>query len=67
MILGLVLGVICESNLRRSYIIAAGSSLWDATAKIVGRPITGVILLICAAVLLYPVIKPLFAKKKAAV
>lgn len=64
MILGLVLGIICESNLRRAYTIADGATLMEATANIVTRPITGIILLICLAVLLNPVIKQLLDKKK---
>lgn len=64
MILGLVLGIICESNLRRAFTIANGDTLLQAAGNIVSRPVTGIILLICAAVLLGPVIKPLFQKKK---
>jgi len=64
MILGLVLGVICESNLRRAFTIADGATLWQATVNIVSRPVTGIVLLICLAVLLSPVIKPLLAKNK---
>lgn len=66
MILGLVLGIICESNLRRAYTIAAGDTLWQETVNIITRPVTGIILLICLVVLLNPVIKPLLKKKKAA-
>lgn len=65
MILGLVLGVICESNLRRAYTIAAGNSLWEETVNIVSRPVTGIILVICLVVLLSPVVKPLIRKRKA--
>lgn len=64
MILGLVLGVICESNLRRAYTIAAGNSLWEETVNILSRPVTGIILIICLVVLLNPVVKPLIRKKK---
>lgn len=64
MILGLVLGVICESNLRRAYTIASGDTLWQETVNIVSRPVTGIILIICLVVLLNPVIKPLLQKKK---
>lgn len=64
MILGLVLGVICESNLRRAYTIASGDTLWQETVNIVTRPVTGIILIICLVVLLNPVIKPLLQKKK---
>ena len=64
MILGLVLGVICESNLRRAYTIAAGDTLWQETVNIVTRPVTGIILIICLVVLLNPVIKPMLKKRK---
>ncbi len=64
MILGLVLGIICESNLRRAYTIADGATLMEATVNIVTRPMTGIILLICLVVLLNPVIKQLLDKRK---
>ncbi len=64
MILGLVLGIICESNLRRAYTIADGATLMEATVNIVTRPMTGIILLICLVVLLNPVIKQMLDKKK---
>ena len=64
MILGLVLGVICESNLRRAYTIASGTTLWQETVNIVSRPVTGIILVICLVVLLSPVVKPMLTKKK---
>ena len=54
MILGLVLGVICESNLRRAYTIVAGDTLMEATINILTRPVTGIIILICILVLLSP-------------
>ena len=62
MILGLVLGVICESNLRRAYTIVAGDTLMEATINILTRPVTGIIILICILVLLSPVDKPLLKK-----
>jgi putative tricarboxylic transport membrane protein len=65
LILGLVLGVICESNLRRASIMAPGDTLLATLGSIVTRPITGVILLICLAVLVGPVVKPLIKKQKA--
>lgn len=64
MILGLVLGIICESNLRRAFTIADGATLWQAAINIVSRPVTGIILVICLVVLLNPVIKPLLTKNK---
>jgi putative tricarboxylic transport membrane protein len=66
LILGLVLGVICESNLRRASIMAPGDTLMSTLGAIVTRPITGVILLICLVVLLGPVVKPLLKRKQAA-
>lgn len=62
MILGLVLGVICESNLRRAYTIVAGDTLMEATINILTRPVTGIIILICILVLLSPVYKSLLKK-----
>lgn len=64
MILGLVLGVICESNLRRAYTIASGDTLLQVTFNVISRPITGIILLICVLVLLSPVLKPLLSRLK---
>ena len=69
MILGLVLGKICESNLRRAYIIAPGNNLWDTTwnvfkqpLKIAPIPLTGIIMLVCIGMLVFPVIKPIIEK-----
>ncbi|MEF9940099.1 MAG: tripartite tricarboxylate transporter permease [Clostridium sp.] len=64
MILGLVLGVICESNLRRAFTIAAGNTLMEEAINIVTRPVTGIILLICLVVLISPVVKPMLKKNK---
>lgn len=58
LILGLVLGTLCESNLRRAISMANGNIM-----SILTRPITAVILLICVVTLLYPVVKPLIVKK----
>jgi putative tricarboxylic transport membrane protein len=66
MILGLVLGTICESNLRRAYIIIMGDTFLEATINLLKRPITGIIFLACVVILLGPVLKPLLAKKKTA-
>ncbi len=65
MILGLVLGTICESNLRRAFTIASGDTLLQEAGQMMLRPVTGIIMLICVAVLLSPVIKPWLAKRKA--
>jgi putative tricarboxylic transport membrane protein len=64
MILGLVLGVICESNLRRAYTIVMGDTFMEATVNLLKRPVTGIVLLVCVVVLISPVIKPLISKKK---
>lgn len=63
MILGLVLGVICESNLRRAYTIASGDTLMAATFDILHRPITLVIMIFCMIVLLSPAFKHIFKNK----
>lgn len=64
LILGLVLGVICESNLRRAYTIATGDTLFAATMDILSRPVTLVIMLVCVAVLASPLITSLLKKRK---
>ena len=65
LILGLVLGNICESNLRRAYTMIAGDTLWASTMNILRRPITSGVMLVCVIVLVWPFLKPLLAKKKA--
>lgn len=60
LVLGLVLGDMCESNLRRAYQIAQGS--WG---KALGSPITIVLLLACAAMIIYPIISKVLKKEKA--
>ena len=69
MILGLVLGRIVESNLRRAYIIAPGEGLWDTTWNVLFAPLkkapiplTAILVLICIAVLVTPVLKPVIVK-----
>ena len=69
MILGLVLGKICESNLRRAFIIAPGEGLWDtawnvfrAPLKIAPVPLTAILIIACFAILLSPVIKSFISK-----
>ena len=53
MVLGLVLGTMCETNLRRSSIINQNNF-----AKIFGSPISIVVLTVSGLALLYPVVKP---------
>jgi putative tricarboxylic transport membrane protein len=64
MILGLVLGTICEANLRRAYIIISGDTLWQASTNLLARPVTGIVMFVCVIVLISPVLKPLWAKLK---
>lgn len=64
LILGLVLGTLCESNLRRAVTIANGDTLMGEFIYLLKRPITGIIMPVCVIMLLLPVIKPLFSKKK---
>lgn len=59
LVLGLVLGIMCEENLRRAYMIGSGS--W---VKALNSPITIVLLLVCAAMILFPIIKGLIPGKK---
>jgi len=60
LVLGLVLGAMCEENLRRAYQIANGS--WS---KPLCKPITIVLLIMCAGMILFPIIKGFMNKKKA--
>ena len=59
LVLGLVLGQMCESNFRRAYTLTNGS-MFDIFTK----PITAVIMLACLIMLVYPLIKTLFLKDK---
>jgi putative tricarboxylic transport membrane protein len=65
LILGLVLGTICESNLRRAFTTAHGDSLFSSAVEMLHRPVTGIIMLVCVVVLLSPVVKPIIQKLKA--
>lgn len=65
MILGLVLGTICESNLRRAVTIVQGDTLAQAFLNLAKRPVTGIVLVVCLVVLVWPVIKPMITKQKA--
>jgi putative tricarboxylic transport membrane protein len=71
MILGLVLGPICEANIRRAYTIATGDGLWDTTwnvfsqpLKVAPVPLTAIVMVICFLVLASPGLKKLWDKKK---
>lgn len=61
LVLGLVLGQMCESNFRRAYTLTNGS-MWDIFTK----PITAVIMTACLIMLVYPLVKPLIVKEKKA-
>lgn len=59
LVLGLVLGQMCESNLRRAVTLANGNFL-----EVFSKPITAVVMSACIVMLVFPVVKPLFKKKK---
>lgn len=59
LILGLVLGNMCESNLRRAVKMTNGDVLAAFTS-----PITTPILLVCAVMFLYPIIKAIVKSRK---
>jgi putative tricarboxylic transport membrane protein len=61
LVLGLVLGQMCESNFRRAYTLANGNMM-----SIFTKPITAIIMLSCVAMLVYPMIQPFFKKEKKA-
>lgn len=62
LILGLVLGEMCEANLRRAIMLDNGNLVAVFT-----KPITAVLMIACFAMLLWPLVKPYVAKKKNAV
>lgn len=61
LILGLVLGPIVESNLRRAIIIEQGRIL-----PVFAKPVTTVLVIVSLVALLWPIVKPYFVKDKAA-
>lgn len=61
LVLGLVLGEMCESNLRRAITVANGNAF-----QAFSSPIAAVVMIACIVMLLAPAIKPLFGKKNAA-
>lgn len=61
LILGLVLGPMCEKNLRNAVTLAKG----DYSAAFLQKPITVVLLAVCITLFVYPIIKPMISKKKA--
>ncbi len=64
LILGLVLGNLCETNLRRAITIANGETMLHKVMSLLSRPVTGIIMLACLVMLLYPVIKDIAEKRK---
>lgn len=61
LVLGLVLGQMCESNFRRAYTLTNGS-----ISQIFTKPITAVIMIACVCMLVFPFIKPFIKQKKEA-
>ena len=61
LVLGLVLGSMCEENLRRAYQIANGS--WF---QALNSPIAIVLLLVCAAMIIIPIVKSAIPQKDTA-
>ncbi|WMJ84928.1 tripartite tricarboxylate transporter permease [Oscillospiraceae bacterium LTW-04] len=61
LVLGLVLGQMCESNFRRAYTLANGDMV-----SIFTKPITAIIMISCVTMLVYPMIKPFIKKEKKA-
>ncbi len=53
MILGLVLGKLCESNFSRAYTMSR-ANLWT----MFNRPIAGVLMIVCIVTLVYPMVSP---------
>ncbi|KSV58096.1 tripartite tricarboxylate transporter permease [Acetivibrio ethanolgignens] len=58
LVLGLVLGEMCESNFRRAYTLTNGS-----ITAIFAKPITAVLMTACVIMLVYPIVKPFIVKK----
>ena len=58
LVLGLVLGQMCEKNIRNAITLAKGDLVAVFT-----KPITFVLLLACVIMLVYPIVKPLIMKK----
>ncbi len=58
LVLGLVLGQMCESNLRRAIKIENGNLL-----AVFSKPITAVLMIACIIMLVYPVVKQMILRK----
>lgn len=61
LILGLVLGSMVEKNFRNAFVLGEGNAVKSLFA---GHPISAVLIVVCAVLLLWPVISKLFVKKK---
>ena len=61
LVLGLVLGQMCESNFRRAYTINNGSIM-----AMFNSPITSILVAVCIIMLVYPIVKPLLPQRKKA-
>lgn len=61
LVLGLVLGQMCESNFRRAFTLTNGNMV-----EVFTSPITAIIMISCILMLVYPLIKPLIKKDKKA-
>ncbi len=58
LVLGLVLGQMCESNFRRAYTLTNGS-----LTQIFTKPITAVIMICCIVMLVYPLLNLCLSKQ----
>ena len=59
LILGLVLGVICEGNFSRAYTISRANLV-----NMFARPVAGTLMVVSIILLLWPIVSQLFSKKK---
>lgn len=57
LILGLVLGRICESNFGRAYTMSRASII-----TMFSSPISAILMIVCISALMYPIVAPLFKK-----
>ena len=60
LILGLVLGVICEGNFSRAYTISRANLM-----NMFARPVAGTLMVVSIILLLWPIVSQLFRKKEA--
>ena len=62
-VLGLVLGNMCEQNFSRGYLMSKANIF--AMFSPVQHPIAFVLIIVCIVLLISPIVMPLFKKKKA--